>query len=99
MVPAAFVSAVVAFLTVGVSLAQAAVTVGRSAGSNVPAAGSGATNVGLVVAGFAILAVVVGAIVYLAVADQQQETPVVAAVPPAPLSRDSDEHDQHRRAA
>jgi hypothetical protein len=99
MIPAALVSAVVAFLTVGVSLAQAAVTTGRSTGISLPAASHGANNVGLVVAGIAILAVVVGGVVYLVVADQREQTPVMAATEPTPLYRDSNKDDQKRRAA
>ncbi len=99
LIPAALVSAVVAFLTVGASLAQAAVTSGRSTGIGLPAASHSATNVGVVVVGIAVLTVVVGAIIYLVVADQREQTPVMAATEPTPLSRDGNRDDQKRRAA
>jgi hypothetical protein len=98
LVPAAIVSASLFVLTLGVAAAQAAASSGRTAGVDLPAAGRGATNVGVVAAGVVILAVVIGAIVYLVLADRRQPTPAAAAEP-ATLHRDSSETGQDRKAA
>jgi chromate transport protein ChrA len=97
--PAALLSAVVLVLSSGVALAQAAVPGGREAGVVVPIAVHTATNVALVIAAVAILAVVIGGVVYAVVAGGRQPDTASAAAGPTPLSADRGDEEHKRKAA
>ncbi len=99
MLPAAFLSAFVVVLTVGVSAAQAALIRGRGAPAGTLPSGHGGTSVWFAVTATAILVVVIGAIVYAIRADRRQVAMVVAAGEPTPLHGNDDETEQERRAA
>jgi hypothetical protein len=99
MAPALPVSAVAVVLTLGVDIAQAAVTSGRDSGIGVPAAGTGATNVGFAVAGVVVLALVLGGLVYAVVADRRQLSPASTAAEPTRLPTDRNQEEQERKAA
>jgi len=99
MVPAALLSAVVIVLTVGVSAAQAALIRGRGAPAGTLPTGHGGTGIGLVIAGVAILAVIIAGIVYAIVADRQPAVPVEAVTEPTRLPGGSKEDEQGRKAA
>jgi hypothetical protein len=91
---------VAVLFTVGVSAAQAAIVVrGRGVAYGTPSVGHSGTNVGLVVAGVVILALVLGGIVYAIVADRRLVTPAVVATGSTPLSDRSSEAEQPRKAA
>jgi hypothetical protein len=99
MVPAVLALAGLFVLTVGVAAAQAAVRSGRTAGFRLPAVVHGATNVWLVATGVVILAVVVGAVVAIVLADRRQLTPAMVAAEPTQLSGATVEAEQERKAA
>jgi hypothetical protein len=83
-----------------VAYARTLVIRGRGTTVRVPAAGHGATSVGLVIVGVAILAVAVGCIVYAIVADWRRSAPPASgAGQVAPLPGDRTEEGQKHRAA
>jgi hypothetical protein len=86
--------------TPALAYARALVTRGRGTTAHMPVAGHGATSVGLVIVGVAILAVAVGGIVYAIVADRRRGTPPARGEgEPVPLLRDrSEAGDQHKAA-
>jgi hypothetical protein len=101
MVPAAFLSAVVVVLAFGVSVAQAALIRGRGAPAGSLPSGHGGTSVWLAVTAAAILAVIVGGIVYAIRADSRQVASVAAEGEPTrlPEREGESEAQQERRAA
>ncbi len=107
-VPAALVSAAVIVLTVGVSVAQAALVRGRGAPAGALPAGHGGTSVGLVITGVAIAVVIAAGIVYAIVADRRklasaesagEPARTESAGEPARLPGDTREAEQERKAA
>jgi hypothetical protein len=72
---------------------------GRGAMVRMPVAGHGGTSVGLVIAGVAILAVVIGGIVYASIADRRRSAPAPAAGEPTPLPGHRTEPEQKHKAA
>jgi len=101
-VPAAVLSALVVTLTLGVSAAQAALVIrGRGMSTGALAVGHGASNIGVVITGIVVLALVVGGAFYGIVADRRlvTATPAVAAAEPAPLPSVTTKPEQKRRAA
>jgi hypothetical protein len=101
-VPAAALSALVVTLTMGVSAAQAAVVIrGRGMPRGALAVGHGGSNIGVVIIGIAVLALVVGGAIYAIVTDRRlvTATPAVAAAEPAPLLSVTTEAEKKRRAA
>jgi len=99
MVPAVLFSAVVVVLTVGVSVAQAALVRGRGAPAGTLPTGHGGASVGLVITGVTIVAVIAAGIVYAIVADRRQLTPTGAAGEPTRLADNTREAEQERKAA
>ena len=84
------------------ALAYARTLVIRGCGTTVrvPSAGQSGISVGLVIAGLAILTVIIAGIVYISIADWRRSAPPATnADEPTPLLRDrSDAGEQHRAA-
>ena len=95
---------IVAWLAVAaapaLAYARTLVIRGRGATVRVPSAGHGGISVGLVIAGLAILTVIIAGIVYLSIADWRRSAPpATAAGEPTSLLRDrSEAGDQHKAA-
>jgi hypothetical protein len=103
VVPAALLSAGVVVLTLGQSVAHAAVihVHGAPRGASLAFHGGGGTGVGFVILGSAILALIVAGVVYAIAADRREQAAAVSTGEPARLSGAANETDseEERKAA